>query len=124
MANKIVMTHDQDGATILNNKVRNAALHVFISGLKKYLKSIVFPAQPKVLPARKAEASIGRCIFANLYAKAMEKRNHASDPKNRWMSIHRYLNSSSLQYNISHGEALKPQKMSNTSERISDQTGQ
>jgi len=63
VTNKIVMTHEQEGADLLNSEVRADALHAFISGLKKSPRSVVFPAQLKDLPsalalAREAESSI------------------------------------------------------------------
>jgi len=45
VTNKIVMTHDTERATLLNTEVRGDALHVFISGLRKSLRAVVFPAQ-------------------------------------------------------------------------------
>lgn len=82
VTNKIVMTHEQEVADLLNSEVR--ALHAFISGLKKSLRSVVFPAQPKDLPsalalARKAESSIERSMFANSYAKAVEERAQGTE---------------------------------------------
>ncbi|KAH8416940.1 hypothetical protein KR222_005724, partial [Zaprionus bogoriensis] len=84
VTNKITMTHDREGAELLNKEIRSDALHAFISGLNKPLKAIVFPAQPKDLPsalalAREAEASIERSIFANTYARAVEERAQASE---------------------------------------------
>lgn len=84
VTNKVVMTHDQKRAVMLNEEVRNDALHSFISGLKKTLRSVVFPAQPKDLPsalalAREAEASIERSNFAATYAKALEDKTHATE---------------------------------------------
>jgi len=72
------MTHDTERATLLNTEVRGDALHVFISGLKKSLRAVVFSAQSKDLPAalalaREAEASIDRCTFAATYAKAVSR---------------------------------------------------
>jgi len=84
VSNKIVMTHDDERASLLNTEVRADALHVFISGLKKTLRSVVFPAQPKDLPAalalaREAEASIERSMFAATYAKVAEQRSQNTD---------------------------------------------
>ncbi|KAH8324961.1 hypothetical protein KR074_000412, partial [Drosophila pseudoananassae] len=84
VTNKIVMSHDIERATLLNNEVRADALHVFISGLKKNLRAVVFPAQPKDLPsalalAREAEASIERSQFVATYARAMEQKTQNSD---------------------------------------------
>jgi len=84
VTNKIVMTHDDERASLLNTEVRADALHVFISGLKKSLRSVVFPAQPKDLPAalalaREAEASIERSMFAATYAKVAEQRSQNAD---------------------------------------------
>jgi len=84
VTNKIVVTHDAERATLLNTEVRGDALHVFISGLNKSLRAVVFPAQPRDLPgalalAREAEASIERCTFAATYAKAVEQRNQNTD---------------------------------------------
>jgi len=75
------MTHDSERATLLNTEVRGDALHVYISGLKKSLTAVVFPAQPRYLPAalalsREAEASIERCTFAATYAKAADKSEY------------------------------------------------
>jgi len=68
VTNKIVIRHDTERATLLNTEVRGDILHVFISGLKKSLRAVVFPAQPRDLPAalalaREAEASIERCMY-------------------------------------------------------------
>jgi len=78
------MTHDEERASLHNTEVRANALHVFISGLKKSLRAVVFPAQPKNLPAtlalaREAEASIERSMFAATYAKVAEQRNQNTD---------------------------------------------
>jgi len=56
VTNKIVMTHEQKGAGLLNAEVRADALHAFISGLKKALRAVVFPAQPKNFPSALALA--------------------------------------------------------------------
>jgi len=84
VTNKIVMTHEQEGADWLNSEVRADALHAFISDLKKSLRSVVFPAQPKDLPsalalAREADSSIERSMFANSYAKAVEERAQGAE---------------------------------------------
>lgn len=75
VTNKIIMSHDQEGADLLNREVRADALHAFISGLKKSLRVIVFPAQPRDLPsalalAKEAEASIERSLFSSSYDKS------------------------------------------------------
>jgi len=73
VTNKIVMSHNADTATTLNKEVGDDALHAFIAGLRRPLKSLVLPAQPKDLPsalalAREAENSIERSAFAASYA--------------------------------------------------------
>jgi len=73
------MTHDNVAAAILNEKFRNDALHVFVSGLKKSLKWAVFPAQPIDPPsvlalAQEAESSNERGIFAANYATHLEEK--------------------------------------------------
>jgi len=45
VTNKIVTTHVQEGADLLNAEVRAYALHAFTSGLKKSLRAVVFPAR-------------------------------------------------------------------------------
>ena len=76
-------------STLLNDEVRTDALHAFISGLKKSLKAIVFPAQPKDLAsalalAREADDSIERSMFSASYAKAKAEREHGKeDHRNR-----------------------------------------
>lgn len=75
VTNKIVMSHSADTATILNKEVRDDALHAFFARLKRPLKALVLPAQPKDLTtalalAREAENSIVRSAFAASYAKA------------------------------------------------------
>lgn len=65
VTNKIMMIHEAMQATLLNDEVRGVVLHAFILGLKRPLKVIVFPAQPKDLAsalalAREAQASIER----------------------------------------------------------------
>ena len=69
ITNNIVMTHEavQDWRLLL---------HAFISGLKKSLKAIVFPAQPEDLAsdlalAREAGASIERSMFSASYGKSI-----------------------------------------------------
>ena len=62
-----------------DEELRADALHVFISGQKKPLRSIVFPTQPKNLQSalaldRETEANIERSIFSNSYAKAIAER--------------------------------------------------
>ncbi|KAH8405581.1 hypothetical protein KR215_003225, partial [Drosophila sulfurigaster] len=84
VTNKIVMTHDEQAATILNNEVRSDALHAFMSGLKKSLKVFVLPAQPKDLTsalalAREAENSLERSMFAASYAKTIADRSHPNE---------------------------------------------
>lgn len=84
--NKIMMSYEPEGAAFLNTEARKDALHAFISGLKRSLKSIVLPAQQKDLPsalalAREAEASIERSIFAATYAKAVGDRSQAGGSK-------------------------------------------
>lgn len=89
VTNKIVMIHETEQATLLNEEERSDALHAFISGMKKSLRAVVFPAQPKDLPsalalAREAEACIERSMFSASYAKAMAERQHAREEnKNR-----------------------------------------
>jgi len=88
VTNKIVMSHNSDTATILNKEVRDDALHAFIAGLKRPLKSLVLPAQPKDLPsalalAREAENSIERSAFAASYAKAIEDKSHCNEGNRR-----------------------------------------
>jgi len=56
LTNKTLMTQDTVSATILNKKFREDALHAFISGLKKFLRTAVFPAQPRDLPTALALA--------------------------------------------------------------------
>lgn len=84
VTNKIVMTHETKQATLLNEEVRSDALHAFISGMRKSIKAVVFPAQPRDLPsalalAREAEASIERSIFSATYARAMAERDQARE---------------------------------------------
>ncbi|KAH8288999.1 hypothetical protein KR054_009801, partial [Drosophila jambulina] len=84
VTSKIVMTHDDERALLLNTEVRADALHVFIFGLQKSLRAVVFLAQPKDLPAalalaREAEASIERRMFSATYAKVAEQRNQNTD---------------------------------------------
>lgn len=69
---------------MLNTEVRDDALNVFITGLKKSLRAVVFPAQPYNLPAalalaREVEASIEQSMFAATYAKAVEQGNQNTD---------------------------------------------
>lgn len=84
VTNKIVMTHDEQAATILNSEVRDDALHAFMSGLQRPLKAFVLPAQPKDLSsalalAREAEYSIERSIFTASYANAIEDRGQPNE---------------------------------------------
>ncbi|EDX15984.1 GD20818 [Drosophila simulans] len=99
ITNKIVMTHEPGSAILFNNEVREDALHAFIAGLRKPLRAIVLPAQPKDLPsalalARESEATIERTNFAATYARALEDkagtyehrkdRNRSREPQGRY----------------------------------------
>lgn len=103
VTNKVVMTHDQERAVMLNEEVRNDALHSFISGLKKTFRSVVFPAEPKDLPsalalAREAEASIERSNFAATYAKALEDKTHATEGnRNQRLSYEKQIKSNNAE---------------------------
>lgn len=82
VTNKIAMTYDDEIARLLNKEVRADDLHVFISSLKKSLRAVVFPAQPKDLPAalalaREAEASNERSMFAATRANTVRLKNKA-----------------------------------------------
>lgn len=84
VANKIVMTHEAEQATLHNEEVKADALRAFISGLKKFLKSIVFPAQPKTQPsalelAREAEAGIEGSMVSNTYVRAIAETEQAKE---------------------------------------------
>ncbi|TDG38751.1 hypothetical protein AWZ03_014827 [Drosophila navojoa] len=110
VTNKVVMTHDQERAVMLNEEVKNDALHSFISGLKKTLRSVVFPAQPKDLPsalalAREAEAGIERSNFAAPYAKALEDKTHATESnRNQRRSYEKQIKSNDAE----HGQERRP----------------
>lgn len=70
VTNKVIMTHEQEGANLLN--------------AKKRLRSVVFSAQPRDLPsalalAREAEVSMERNNFANSYVRTVEERAQASE---------------------------------------------
>ena len=86
VTNKIVMTLEAVQTTLLNDEVRTVALNAFISVLKKSLKAIVFPAQPKDLAsalalAREEEASIDRSMFSASYAKDIAEREQEKEPR-------------------------------------------
>lgn len=80
LTNKTLMTHDPAAATVLNEQFRKDALHSFVAGLKKSLKTVVFSAQPEDLPsalslAQEAEVSNEYSQFAASFAKTSEERN-------------------------------------------------
>lgn len=77
ITNKTIMTQERGAAAVYNEKFRNDALHTFVSGLRKNLKTAVFPAQPRDLPtalalAQEAEASNDRYAFATSFARGAE----------------------------------------------------
>lgn len=108
VTNKIVMSHEQEGADLLNAEVRADALHSFISGLRKQLRAVVFPAQPKDLPSALAlaietEASIERSMFANSYAKVVEERSQTAEN-----GKHKPYGKQNKNYKEDHGQDRNP----------------
>jgi len=82
------MTHGTEEAAILNEQFRDDALHSFVSGLKKSLKSAVFPAKPEDLPsalaiALEAEVSNDYAQFAASFARTTEERKNQKNPDQR-----------------------------------------
>lgn len=75
ITNKTVMTYDRSIAEALNEKYRQDALRVFISGLKLSLSDTLFAARPSDLPsalalAEELEGSRLRYSFAASFANA------------------------------------------------------
>lgn len=69
LTNKALMTYDSEFANKLNDKYRNDALRVFISGLKKSLSDTLFASRPLDLPsalalAEELEGNRERYVFA------------------------------------------------------------
>lgn len=79
ITNKSIMSYDSAMATALNEKYRQDALRVFISGLKKSLSDVLFSSQPKDMPhalalAEELEGNRERYNFAANYSKYGEYR--------------------------------------------------
>jgi len=78
--NKVLMTHEGDASLIasLNQKYRQDALRVFISGLKKPLCNTLFSCKPPDMPsalalAQELETNQNRCYFAEVYNSGLNK---------------------------------------------------
>lgn len=74
LTNKTVMTYEREIASSLNNKYRQDALRIFISGLKRSLSDTLFAARPADLPAALAlaeelEVNRQRYNFAASFSK-------------------------------------------------------
>lgn len=79
ITNKSIMSYELSMATALNEKYRQDALRVFISGLKKSLSDVLFSSQPKDMPhalalAEELEGNRERYNFAASYSKYGEYR--------------------------------------------------
>lgn len=79
--NKVIMTNEADSSLIesLNNKYRQDALRVFISGLKRPVSDTLFSCKPLDLPsalalAQELETNQNRFQFANTYWNSSEKQ--------------------------------------------------
>lgn len=77
LTNKTIMTYDKALAQIMNEKYRDDALRIFVSGLKKPLCDIIFSARPQNMPAALAlaqeiEANHERYVFAATFANRIE----------------------------------------------------
>jgi len=97
LTNKVIMTQDAYSAHVLNSKYREDALHTFVSGLKKSLKIVVFPAHLRDLPtalaiAQEAEVSNERSIFAANFARHTEEKTqkNTNQRNQNWRSSTQY----------------------------------
>jgi len=78
--NKVLMTHEGDASLIgsLNQKYRQDALRIFISGPKKPLCNTLFSCKPPDMPsalalAQELETNQNRCYFAEVYNSGLNK---------------------------------------------------
>lgn len=78
LTNKTVMTYSEEIAESLNQKYRQDALRVFISGLKRSLSDTLFASRPADLPsalamAEELEGNRDRYFFAANFAKSSDQ---------------------------------------------------
>lgn len=91
LANKTKMSHEANIADAINEKYRENALRVFISGLRKPLCDILFASKPSDLPsalalAQEVDANHERYIFAASFANRstdVTKKSENSQRGNR-----------------------------------------
>lgn len=90
LINKTIMTHgnDKDITNELNNKNRQTALRVFITGLQPPLSDILFSLSPTDLPnalakAQELESNNIRANFADSYYKNLRSNNPSQNSKQK-----------------------------------------
>jgi len=86
LTNKATMSYEASAAKVLCDKVRDDALRVFISGLKRSLTYVLFSVKPKDMPsalalAQEVESSHERYTFATSFARSQEDRERKQFPK-------------------------------------------
>lgn len=86
LTNKALMTYDRALAMTINDKYRQDALRVFVSGLRKPLCDVLFSARASDLPtalalAQEVEANHERYVFAATFANRNEKKNQTESTK-------------------------------------------
>lgn len=81
LTNKTIMSQENEMALVMNEKYRNDALRVFISGLKKPLCDILFSTRPTSMQnalvlAQEVEFNHERYMFATTFANKKEENGN------------------------------------------------
>lgn len=98
LTNKTIMTYDKTLAMAINEKYRQDALRIFVSGLRKPLCDILFSARASDMPtalalAQEVEANHARYVFATAFSSKNEekkgkveqtKRNNSKKSDGNW----------------------------------------
>lgn len=84
LTNKTIMSYDRNLALAINNKYRQDALRVFVSGLRKPLCDVLFAARAADLPsalalAQEVEANHERYVFATSFANRNDEKKSRSE---------------------------------------------
>lgn len=97
LTNKTLMSYKEDLALAINQKYRDDALRIFVSGLKKSMSDVLFSARPADLPsalalAQEIEANHERYAFAASFSRRNEEKQNSGNILNT-NSTFRYTNS-------------------------------
>lgn len=91
LTNKTIMSYDKDLALAINNKYRQDALRVFVSGLRKPLCDVLFSARAADLPsalalAQEVEANHERYVFATSFANRNDDKKVRPETSKKFQS--------------------------------------